>query len=448
MPGEQEQANEYFLRLSMDGGSKFAKLSFQIIKLLSGAIHRKVKSRGGLRNYKALKKSNEPLKQIDISHVKDMDRFDALAKAHKIQYAITNDPSNPDKEFFWFKARNEDEINAFLVAVLDLGKELEKELPKELPKEPIDTPEDLLKKKKESEEVKEGKLYKFHEQSFEEHEYRVTDFETFEELKAYVAERYDPKLNDLDLDITSFNDVNDIKELEGALSMLDKKEIKTWVERESIFKGFHEKEPNSNEPTYDIYEHSFETKEVKKMEFKNIEELKSFIGESYKAELKAAGISSRSFKKIHSVEDLNAALAKLDQSKGSIKVERKDPVKESTSKEQQATEPKFKLFEGPEKSTEQKVTDFDSFNDLKEYLTRNYQDKLVASGLGSKSFSDISSTKEMNEVFTHLAKSDSSIQLTVKRKSLVKEFSEKEKQAKERKEPKDKVNVKETNHER
>ena len=446
MPGEQEQANEYFLRLAVKGGLKFTRSLQQVLHHSKDSIKNKLDERGGEKKYKVLKKSKEPLKHIDISHVKDWDRFDDLAKQHKIQYAITEDPNNPEKEFFWFKARNEDEINTFLAAVLEFSQELDQELEQGLSEDILETPEELIRKKKQSQETKEDTKYKFHEQSFEDHEYKVNDFTNFDDLKAYVADTYDHKLQDLDISINSFNEVNSIKELEDAVSKLDKNEVRVWIERDPILKDMSEKEFDPKEPSYKLFEHSIETKEIKINDFQSLEQLKIHLGIIYKDEFNAAGINSESLESIKSIEELNGVLSKLDPSKINLKAEIKEPVKESTEKEFNSKEPKFKLYKQSSESNEQTIVDFNSFSGLKEHLTKNYQDQLKSSSLGIESFEDISSTKEMNDVLSRLGSSD--IQLKVERKPLIKEFSEKEKQAKERKEPKDKVNIKETNYER
>lgn len=240
MAGEQEAANDIILRFALRGGIKFSKHILQLTGNMRKKTKHKIKdhidSRGGEIKFKKLNKEGHSVSNIDISHVEDFKVFDKFAKKHGIKYSITQDDFNPETEYLWFKAANQEAINTFLKEVIDYDTEVRKDID---PNKIVDT-EELIRQKIDSQNANEKTNYKLHEQKFESHEFIVSHFESFDDLKNHLSKNYDHLL--IDPDVKSFNDVHSITDLEKLLEKVDQSKVKLKLERKPLLEKFKDKE--------------------------------------------------------------------------------------------------------------------------------------------------------------------------------------------------------------
>lgn len=233
MAGEQEEV----VRYSVSAGMKFAKHIMQLIKDIEQDRYDKWEAMGGEVDYEYLNQDGYALNKIDITHLEDFDQFDKFAKENGVQFAITEDYKNPDIEHLWFKAKDQETLKTFMQEIFDYGDEINKEID---PEKIID-PEELIKQKHEEQEYIEEVKYKLREQDYENHEYRMQSFQSFDEMKAHLVENYDDLLRGSETEVPSFNDVHSTKQLENVLNKMDQSKITLKLERKPLLQEFAEK---------------------------------------------------------------------------------------------------------------------------------------------------------------------------------------------------------------
>lgn len=453
MAGEQELVNDYILRLAVKGGLQFARNLVQVYLNSRESMEDFIDDEGGLVEYEDLISDHSQLQQLDLSHIKDWDKFEELAIKHKVQFAITSDPNNPEKEYFWFRARDQGQIQAFLQEFLiDAELDLENE-----PSDNVVDPEDLIKKKKESTKESETAKYRLTEQSFEGNFYEIHHFDNFEDLKAFLSERYDSKLEKLSVDVDTFKDVASIKDLEEIVSKLDESEVKLTVERDGIFKDATKEATNEDskedqateKPLFRVFEPNQESSEIHIREFSTFDELKEYINSSFNDSFEELGITERQFDKIEDFESLEDLINQLKLQEKGFTFKKVEPTKTAQTKSS-VHDKKFKLDVYDLKKNERQIMQFSNFSEMKAYLSEHHQAALVSADLGIESFEEISSIKEMNEILTHI--SDDKLQFHLFRKPLSKEMDEKVQQKNDREKSadkaKEKTTVKDKEHER
>lgn len=98
-------------------------------------------------------------------------------------------------------------------------------------------------------------------------------------------------------------------------------------------------------------------------------------------------------------------------------------IKRKKEEQEFTQEVKYKLHVQNHETHEYIVDRFESFDEMKDYLVKNYDHLLVNSNLDIKSFSDIHSVKELEKVLEKIDKSKVNIKLD--RKPLLEKFAEK-----------------------